>query len=117
MHLITVPIEFVIVSPNTTQIAVIEKTDSELECVTSPGKPGAIVNWFIEYATREVQTIETGIKNSVNTSNLLTVVSSFLRFRVSRADQGKEIFCGASNFNRSNVKSRKLLLNILCKCY
>ncbi|KAL4221130.1 CD80-like C2-set immunoglobulin domain [Mactra antiquata] len=104
-------------TPANNTVDVTENTAVEFHCTTSTSRPAASVYWFI-HPNGNSSNI-TQITENITTMtdyNELSVITSTLRFVLSRHHNNMKIFCSANNsVNTSPVMSIKKLLNVLYK--
>lgn len=95
-------------------MAVIDQTEVQLKCVTSPGKPAATVTWLsssvVERRTSEKSVLE-------NTTNGLIIVKSTLTHNVTKEDNGRRFTCTASNIPNQTKTAVSGFFNILGKTF
>ena len=104
----TVPVTKVTLTP--TPITVVDGQQMNLTCTTSYSNPAANVAWMKSSGDiTDLSTHRTG-----NSGGLVRTVSSLL-ITVVKEDNGKQVFCRASNTQDKSVSSTVHILNIMCK--
>ncbi|XP_052266385.1 uncharacterized protein LOC127868558 isoform X2 [Dreissena polymorpha] len=107
-----------IVCPNSQNLVIKDGEITTIECVTSPGKPSAIINWFKDNGTPE--TTADDIQFSVSDTNVTTrsdnSVKSILYYKAAQRDNNFRIYCTASNVGTTLSSEHRMKLDIIHTC-
>nr|XP_022327036.1 B-cell receptor CD22-like isoform X1 [Crassostrea virginica] len=105
---VKVPITSITLTPTT--VAVIDGQQMHLMCTTSYCNPQANIKWYKSSVDITSQANDT----TENRDGLVRTVSSLIS-TMRKADNGKQVYCWASNSLNVNVTSIKRTLNIMYK--
>ena len=130
---VSVPVTSVTLTPVLEKLSVMNNTETNLQCTTSPASPTPLVTWYKEalggasvQITDSIEETSGYFNNSseANNQNNTTVaddedlveVTSTLTYKVDVDDHGTKIYCEASNVeNMDAVKSIEIEINVLGK--
>lgn len=105
---ISVPVTSVTLAP--TSINVTAGQQMYINCTTSYCYPPANITWYMSSTNFTNQFTLTK-----NTSNGLVRTLSALSITASKSDNGKRVYCTASNISGRRVNSTVNMLTVLCK--
>lgn len=83
-----------------------------LNCTTSECYPPANISWNMSMADI---TYQSSFKNNASGIGGLVRTTSFLRIQATKLNNGKQVFCTASNIPSQKVVSQTYSLNVYCK--
>ncbi|XP_060575525.1 synaptogenesis protein syg-2-like [Ruditapes philippinarum] len=116
---VQIPITSVeLITPTSSIVTVMEKTETEFKCKTSGGLPEATVTWYKNNGTSSQPGDEVAIYALISSSSVtvngLKEVTSILRYLLSRNENGFTVYCKASNTAGQTpiISTRKPQLNI-----
>lgn len=105
---ISVPVTSVTLAPTSTNVTAGQQM--YINCTTSYCYPAANITWYM---------ISTNFINQFtltkNTSNGLVRTLSALSINASKSDNGKQVYCTASNISGKRINSTVNMLTVLCK--
>lgn len=106
---ISVPVTSVTLSP--TPIHVTAGQQMYINCTTSYCYPPANIAWYMSSTnfTNQLTLTEN------NTSNGLVRTLSALSINASKSDNGKQVYCTASNISGRRINSTVNMVTVLCK--
>ena len=104
-----VPVTTVTLRP--TLIVFTAGQEMNLTCTTSAGNPQANITWYKSSVDITSQSTFT----TQHDGGLTRTISS-LQGRVVKEDNGKQLYCSASNTPNKTVTSIVQTLNVMCKC-
>ena len=104
----TVPVTKVTLTP--TPITVVDGQQMNLTCATSYSNPAANITWI-----KSTEDITDQSSQTTDSSVGLVRTVSLLLITVVKEDNGKQVFCRASNTQDKSVSSTVNILNIMCK--
>mgnify|MGYP003692134797 CR=1 FL=1 len=104
-----VPVTSVTLNP--TPITLIAGQQMNLTCTTSASNPQANITWYkspmdITSQSTSMTQIDGGLLRTIST----------LLSRVVKQDNGKQVYCRASNIQGVTISSNMQSLNVMCKC-
>ena len=104
----TVPVEYVAISVKT--ITMVAGTQIYLSCMTSYCIPPANITWYKSSVDM------TSLSGSIfaHSGGLMKTITS-LQITLVKEDNGKHVFCKASNIRGKDESSSMIILNVLCK--
>lgn len=105
---ISVPVTSVTLAP--TSINVTAGQQMYINCTTSYCYPPANITWYMTATNFTNQFTLTK-----NTSNGLVRTLSGLSINASKSDNGKQVYCTASNISGKRINSTVNMLTVLCK--
>lgn len=105
---ISVPVTSVTLAP--TSINVTAGQQMYINCTTSYCYPPANITWNMTATNFTIQFTFTK-----NTSNGLVRTLSALSINASKSDNGKQVYCTASNISGKRINSSVNMLTVLCK--
>ena len=99
------------VTLNPTPITLIAGQQMNLTCTTSASNPQANITWYkspmdITSQSTSMTQIDGGLLRTIST----------LLSRVVKQDNGKQVYCRASNIQGVTISSNMQSLNVMCKC-
>lgn len=106
MYLYTVPVTSVTITPVATTL--IDGQVISLICITSYCNPPANITWYKSTTAIHVTS------HSTSTRNGLVRTTSSLQTQVVKMDNGKHVYCTASNIPGRSINSTVLTLAVLC---
>lgn len=109
MYLYTVPVTSVTITPVATTL--IDGQVINLICITSYCNPPAYITW---YKSRTDMHVTSQSTSSRNMSDGLVRTTSSLQTQVVKMDNGKHVYCTASNIPGRSINSIVLTLAVLC---
>ncbi|KAH3871742.1 hypothetical protein DPMN_034954 [Dreissena polymorpha] len=93
------------VCPNAQNLVIKDGDSRTLECVPSPSKPSAIIQWFKDSGTPETTANDTEFSVSDTNVTVLadTSVKSILYFKAAQRDNTMSIYCTACNVGKKCI--------------